>query len=249
MSARFCILALAALLVTTLVIGYTIGSGSSVQQWLIQGMTQLKENGVTGKVLFVLAMIIVSTTGLLPSSIMAVAAGSIFGLWTGMVLVMSGIFIGGIIAFMLGRYLIRRPVHAWIEKRVSLNAIDRLIGERGWYFVALLRLSPFIPFTAGSYAFGISAVRLRDYCLGTVGVIPPLFAIVYTGALASDLATLYNSTFSEWNWAQYGMMITGLVASIAVAVILTRVATQALYSAQKKGTSPQVNPDPPPTSL
>lgn len=243
MSTRFCLLTFVGLLFVTLVMGYILGSDNSVRQWLIQSMLWLQSNGLTGQVLFVLALIMVSTTGLLPSSVMAVAAGSIFGLWAGLMLVMSGIFIGAIIAFMLSRYFIRSSIEAWIIQRVSLDAIDRLIGERGWRIVILLRLSPLVPFVVGSYALGVSAVRFRDYCIGTVGVIPPLFAIVYTGALANDLATLHNPRFSEWNWAQYGMLTVGLVASIVVAMMLARMAGRTLHSVQKTGPRNQARTD------
>lgn len=67
MSTRFRLLTFAGLLFAT------PGPDNSVQQWLMQSMLWIQDNGLTGQVLFVLALIVVSTTGLLPSSIKEIA--------------------------------------------------------------------------------------------------------------------------------------------------------------------------------
>lgn len=244
MLSRYSLLALAGLLSLFILAGFTLGSDGSVHQWITQSILWLQNNGFAGQALFVLAMVIVSSTGILPSSIVAAAAGSVFGLWTGLALVSGGIFIGAITAFSISRYVVRTPIESALKKRVSLDTIDRLVGERGCSIVILLRLSPVVPFVIGSYALGITSVRFRDYCLGTVGVIPPLFAIVYTGSLAGNLATLYNSAFSEWNLVQYAAMAAGLIATIGIVMLLSRIARQTLNNALRNGSRDQAGSGP-----
>jgi hypothetical protein len=48
--------------------------------------------------------------------------------------------------------------------------------------VLLLRLSPAMPFNVMNFVSGTSAVRLRDFVLGSVGMLPAIVAYVYLGA-------------------------------------------------------------------
>ena len=48
--------------------------------------------------------------------------------------------------------------------------------------VLLLRLSPAMPFNVMNFVSGTSAVQLRDFVLGSVGMLPAIVAYVYLGA-------------------------------------------------------------------
>jgi uncharacterized membrane protein YdjX (TVP38/TMEM64 family) len=45
-------------------------------------------------------------------------------------------------------------------------AIDKAIGEDGFWVVTLLRLSPLLPFSIGNYLYGLTSVKLLPYVLG-----------------------------------------------------------------------------------
>ena len=47
------------------------------------------------------------------------------------------------------------------------EAIDRAIAKSGWKVVALLRLSPLVPFSLSNYLYGLTAVRLGPYLLAS----------------------------------------------------------------------------------
>lgn len=87
---------------------------------------------------------------------------------------------------MLGRALGRDAVERFTGARVA--AIDDLLARRGLLAVLGVRLVPVVPFTAINYVAGLTAVRRRDYALGTaLGIIPGTVAYVALGAFGLEL--------------------------------------------------------------
>lgn len=177
--------------------------------------------GPWGPVLFV-ALYVVSTVFFVPGSVLTLGAGAIFGVVWGSVYVSLGATLGATAAFLVGRYLAR----GWVTKKIAGNAkfaaMDRAVGHEGWKIVGLARLSPVFPFTLLNYAFGLTRVKLRDYVLASwIGMMPGTVMYVYLGSLARPAAR----EKSPVEWALYGV---GLVATIVVTVLITRVARRAL---------------------
>jgi uncharacterized membrane protein YdjX (TVP38/TMEM64 family) len=69
-----------------------------------------------------------------------------------------------------------------------LAVLDEMIVKDGWRLVALLRVSPVMPFSITSYALGFSGISARDYALGTCASLPPLLGYVVIGALGGMAA-------------------------------------------------------------
>ena len=147
-----------------------------------------------------------------------------FGVVRGSVLVSLASTLGATCAFLLGRYLARNWVAKKIEGRASFAAVDRAVANEGWKIVLLTRLSPVFPFTLLNYAFGLTRVSLRDYVLASwIGMMPGTVMYVYLGSLARAGVANHERTPTEW--ALYGV---GLIATVAVAVVATRIARRAL---------------------
>ena len=93
--------------------------------------------------------------------------------------------------------------------------------------MALLRLSPVVPFNVLNYAFGVTRVSLRDYVVASwIGMMPGTLLYVYLGSIAGDLAGAGGrASRTPAEWAFYAV---GLVATIAVTVFVTRLARRAL---------------------
>lgn len=88
----------------------------------------------------------------------------------------------------------------------------------------LARLSPLFPFTLLNYAFGLTRVSLRDYVLASwIGMMPGTVMYVYLGSLARAGVADRQRTPAEW-----ALYAVGLLATIAVAVVATRIARRAL---------------------
>ena len=167
---------------------------------------------------------------MLPGSILTIGAGALFGLIKGVIIVSLSSTLGATAAFLIGRYAAREPVARRVAKNVRFQAIDAAVGREGWKIVGLTRLSPVFPFNLLNYAFGLTHVSLRDYVLASwIGMLPGTVMYVYLGSAAGSLAELgmqeSNPTHSPAQWALY---IAGLVATIGVMVIITRIARRAL---------------------
>ncbi|MBW3619513.1 MAG: TVP38/TMEM64 family protein [Actinobacteria bacterium] len=125
------------------------------------------------------------TVVLVPGSVLTLAAGLLFGAGIGSVVAVVGATIGATIAFVLARTAGRRAVERLISGRAA--RVDRWLGDRGLLSVVTLRIVPLVPFAISNYAAGLTAVRLRDFVIGTaLGIVPGAVAYTVLGANVAD---------------------------------------------------------------
>jgi len=183
--------------------------------------------GLGGGIVFI-AIYIVATVAFLPGSILTLGAGVVFGVVLGAIYVFIGATLGAIAAFLVGRYLARGWISQKIEGNEKFGAIDQAVAREGFKIVLLTRLSPVFPFNLLNYAFGITGVSLKDYALGSIGMIPGTVMYVYIGSLAGDLARIGTGSQPSNPTVQWAIRIIGFFATVAVTVYVTRIARQAL---------------------
>lgn len=157
-----------------------------------------------------------------PKNVLSVAAGLIFGFAGALALVYLGALLGAAAAFGLGRWLGRDAVERYTGTRVA--RLDELVRRRGLAAVIGVRLIPIIPFTAINYGAGLTAVRRRDYALGTaIGIIPGTVAYVALGAFGLEfgwpawvaIGVLGALTLAGAIWAERGRRIRRDSAELA----------------------------------
>jgi uncharacterized membrane protein YdjX (TVP38/TMEM64 family) len=183
--------------------------------------------GAWGLVLFVV-LYVVATVLLLPGVVLTLGAGAVFGVVVGFLAVSAGATLGAVAAFLVGRHLARDWVAARVAASPRLAAIDAAVAREGWKIVLLARLSPAFPFVLLNYAFGLTRVSLRHYALASwVGMMPGIALYAYLGSLAGEVAVTAAGGRARppEAWALYGL---GFLATVAVAVYVTRVARAAL---------------------
>ncbi len=220
----------AILIVSLVAIAIAAAKHFHLQELLQTSLIQVKSLGFMASIAFI-AIYNIATLLFVPGSILTIKGGCLFGIFWGTVYVLIAAILGATWAFLLGRYLSRDWVCRQIGKNPKFRAIDRAVGKEGWKIVLLTRLSPIFPFNLLNYAFGVTGVSLKDYLLGSLGIIPGTVMYVYIGSLASDLATLDMSnrpTTTETQILQWVIRIIGLMATIAVTVYMTRLAKKAL---------------------
>lgn len=201
--------------------------GFSPQQWLQDALTWINSQGAVGGIAFII-LYIVAAVAFLPGSILTLGAGVVFGVALGSLYVFIGATIGAIAAFLVGRYLAR----GWVEKKIAGNekfaAVDRAVGREGLKIVLLTRLSPVFPFNLLNYAYGVTGVSLKDYILGTIGILPGTIMYVYLGSLAGNLATLGAGNQPGNPTIEWTIRIVGFIATVAVTLYVTKIARKAL---------------------
>jgi len=201
-----------------------------LEPYMLQVDAYIAQLGFWGPILFI-ALFTILTTIMFPESIFALAAGAIFGVWWGLLLVTIGGIIASFVMFFIGRHLLKTPVQRLLAKHPKLNAFNNAISN--FRIIALLRLSPF-NFTALSYLASVSRVRISSYALASIAMIPGFLSTVYIGYTAkhaADLAKTFKTTGKLPTGDSLVHEITiyaGLIVSVTVSIVVAKVALQAV---------------------
>ncbi|MBD2682243.1 MULTISPECIES: TVP38/TMEM64 family protein [Nostoc] len=219
------------LLLSCLVIALIIGAKQLNIQGLLHTLIIWVESlGIFGPIAYIVIYNL-ATLLFIPGSLLTLKGGCLFGVFWGSIYVLIAAIIGATLAFLIGRHLSRNWICQQMDKHPKFKAIDLAVAKEGWKIVLLTRLSPIFPFNLLNYAFGVTQVSLKDYILGSFGIIPGTVMYVYIGSLAGNLAminTSHQPRTSEtqiWEWIMQGV---GLVATVAVTVYITKIAQKAL---------------------
>jgi pyruvate/2-oxoglutarate dehydrogenase complex dihydrolipoamide dehydrogenase (E3) component/uncharacterized membrane protein YdjX (TVP38/TMEM64 family) len=206
-----------------------------VRDWFIQFENYVRSLGAVGPALVVLIYVL-CTVLLVPASAISVGSGTLFGLTSGLVVVVLGANVGALCALFLARTFLRQKVAGWAEANPKFRSLDRAIGKQDFKMVLLTRLSPVFPFVLLNYFLGLTAVRVGSYALANLlGMLPATFLFVYIGAAARDAVAGQMSASADF----YGQVLkyVGLLATLAVVVSVTRIARAALREAEQGGDS------------
>jgi uncharacterized membrane protein YdjX (TVP38/TMEM64 family) len=188
--------------------------------------------GPWGPVLLVL--LYVPACGLaLPVWPLTMGAGFLFGLTMGFSAALLGGTLGACAAFLVSRGLARGAIEAKVSASPSFRAIDRAVASEGFKLVFLLRLSPAIPYNVLNFLLGVTGVSLRAYALASlVGMMPGALMYVYFGTAMKSAADLYSGR-ARAGWANFAVLLMGLLATVVVTVLLARMASRAVSAAAK----------------
>lgn len=201
--------------------------GFNPQMWFRDALAWIQNLGAVGSLAFI-GLYIIATVAFLPGSILTLGAGVIFGVIWGSIYVFIGATLGATAAFLVGRYLARNWIAKQIEGNSKFSAIDKAVATEGFKIVLLTRLSPIFPFNLLNYSLGITGVSLKDYVLGSIGMIPGTIMYVYIGSLAGNIALIGTSTQPSNPIAQWTIRLVGFVATVGVTIYVTRLARSAL---------------------
>ena len=202
-----------------------------------RGMDALREwiesLGLWGPVVFGLIYVL-ATVAMIPGSLLTLVAGATFGLILGTITVSIGSTTGAALAFLIARYLARDKVETIAKERPRFRAVDQAIDEGGWKIVAMLRLSPAIPFNLQNYLYGLTSIRFWPCTLASwVAMLPGTFLYVYLGHVAGTAV----SQSGETSLAEWSLRAVGLLATIVVTVYITRMAQSKLQDISEISTT------------
>jgi uncharacterized membrane protein YdjX (TVP38/TMEM64 family) len=196
-----------------------------VREWLRDFVGWVQQLGPIGVIIFIFAYAL-ATVLFLPGWIFTVSAGLIYGILKGTLVALCGALIGAALAFLVARYLLRQNIQELTQKNPRFAAIDEAIGKNGWKIVGLLRLSPLIPFNLSNYFYGITSISFGAYMLvSAVGMIPGTLLYAYLGAIGQIGISGGASQPNKW---QHVLLAIGLIATIAVTILVSRIAKNAL---------------------
>ena len=187
-----------------------------IKAWVEIFATWTRELGVAGVIAFAVVYI-VAVTVLAPASILTLAAGFVYGAW-GFPLVVASATIGATSAFLISRHFVRQRVNNLAKQKPVLEAVDKAIKDEGWQVVALMRLSPLVPFNLQNYFFGATDIGLISYIVATFfGIMPGSAMYIYLGSLGHAAAT------SDLSGApRIALLVAGFAATVVTIVVVGR---------------------------
>ncbi len=198
-----------------------------VEKLIEQSEEWIEAQGPGGPLLFGL-LYVVAVVLLVPGSALTLAAGALFGRLIGTVVVSLASTTGAMLAFLIGRYLARERVVRSIRHHPRLAAVEKAVSDGGWKIVALLRLSPAVPFNLQNYLYGVTGIRLGPYVLTSwLAMLPGTFLYVYLGAIGRESVQAAGGPRRR-GAAEWTLLIVGLLATLALTVYVARQARCAL---------------------
>lgn len=162
------------------------------------------------------ALHVIASLIFFPRTILAVAAGALFGVWWGTVWAAAGSVVGAAAGFILARYVNGGLVD--LENMKRFGPILLRAERGGWRSVAVLRLVPIIPASLTNYALGLTRLKLGAYAFGSlVGQLPMTIACTDFGAAGERIAA------GKAGWIGPTLLgVAVLALSIVVPKLLTR---------------------------
>lgn len=133
--------------------------------------------------------ILVTALSLPGAAVMTLAAGGLFGLVTGTVVVSFASTIGATLACAVSRFILRD----WVQAKFGdkLRTINAGIAKEGAFYLFSLRLVPIFPFFVINLIMGLTRMRLWTfYWVSLIGMLPGTLVYVNAGKELSQIDSL-----------------------------------------------------------
>lgn len=139
--------------------------------------------------LFFLVYVAVTALSLPGAAIMTLAAGAIFGLVTGTILVSFASTIGATLAFLIARFLIGN----WVQEKYGerLRKMNDGVEKEGGFYLFALRLVPAFPFFVINLAMALTPIRTWTfYWVSQLGMFAGTVVYVNAGTQLAQIDSL-----------------------------------------------------------
>ncbi len=151
---------------------------------------------LTTGITFFLLYVIITGLSLPGAAILTLAAGAIFGLLWGTVIVSFASTIGATLAFLFSRYLFKEAIQGRFADK--LTAINRGMAEEGAFYLFTLRLVPIFPFFMINLVMGLTPIRVLTFFLvSQVGMLAGTIVYVNAGTQIAKIEQLRDIASPE----------------------------------------------------
>ena len=155
------------------------------------------------------------------AAVMTIAAGALFGLLWGTLIVSFASSIGATVAFLIARFLLRDAVQRRFGRR--LKTIDEGIKREGAFYLFTLRLVPVFPFFVINVLMSLTAIRaMTFYWVSQLGMLPATLVYVNAGTQLGQVETLS------------GILSPGILLSLALLGLFPLIAKRVLDAVKKR---------------
>ncbi len=200
-----------------------------LEPWMPDIRTWVKSLGVWGPLAYCLLFILM-TALFFPESIIAIAAGTLFGFWMGILWVVVAGTIGALLIFGITRSLFRDSVRQRLQKHPKMLAFDEAAGREGFKLMFLLRLAP-LNYSLLCYLLSVSSARLKPYTLACLGMFPGNISTVYFGYAARHVSEVASHNQST-DWVKEASIYMGLAFTVIASTLVARIAMHTVRKMQ-----------------
>jgi pyruvate/2-oxoglutarate dehydrogenase complex dihydrolipoamide dehydrogenase (E3) component/uncharacterized membrane protein YdjX (TVP38/TMEM64 family) len=155
------------------------------------------------------------------ATIMTLAAGAIFGVVAGTIVVSFASSVGATLAFLAARYVLRDSVQAKFGARLA--EVNRGIEKEGAFYLFTLRLVPIFPFFLINLVMGLTRMKAGTF-----------YAVSQAGMLAGTIVYVNAGTQLARIDTPAGILSPALIGSFVLLGIFPLIAKKALEAAQRR---------------
>ena len=146
-------------------------------------------NKVLTIAVFFVGYVVATALSLPGAAILTLAAGAIFGLVTGIIIVSFASTLGATCSFLISRFLFRDSVQNKFGNH--LETINNGVKEEGAFYLFTLRLIPAVPFFAVNLLMGLTPIKTVVYALvSQLGMLPGTAVFVNAGNQLSKIDSI-----------------------------------------------------------
>ncbi|MDE6677137.1 MAG: TVP38/TMEM64 family protein, partial [Clostridia bacterium] len=158
-------------------------------------------------VLFILLQFLQVVILPIPSAVTVVAGSALFGPFMGSIYSLTGILIGSLVAFLIGRYAGYRVV-AWMVGKETLDKWLKKVKGKDRLFLSAMFLLPVFPDDILCFVAGISSMSVWYF-----------FAIILISRVLAIFTTSYSITLIPLNtW--WGLLTWGILIALVIVLFI-----------------------------
>lgn len=159
---------------------------------------------------------------MLPATALTYAMAFAFGLWPSVLGVWSGALLGATVVFLLGRYFARDLVTRNSKAHPLLGALDRVLDERSFGMLVLIRLSPLFPYALVGYALGASRASFWRHLAATaLAILPQTTLTCWIGSSVAEFSRNAGTERAK-SPLEFALLAVGVAAATVVLSVISR---------------------------
>jgi uncharacterized membrane protein YdjX (TVP38/TMEM64 family) len=154
-----------------------------------RAIEQAHQAPIVASVVFFAVYVLVTGLSLPGAAVMTLAAGAIFGLVWGVLLVSFASSVGATLAFLIARSLLGE----WVTRRFGqyLEPINRGFDTEGSFYLFSLRMVPVFPFFVVNLLMGLTRIGVAQfYVVSQIGMLAGTVVFVFAGTQLAEIHKL-----------------------------------------------------------
>jgi uncharacterized membrane protein YdjX (TVP38/TMEM64 family) len=177
-----------------------------------------------GCMLLFMAAYVAAVVSGLPTLPLNLAAGALWGPILGGVIAVAGMTGGAVLAFCAARFIFGQPLACRFDNKLT-SWVQTEFVNKGWRFLAFVRLNPAFPAGPLNYILGLTSIDLRTYIWAT-------FAFLLPPGILVAMAGYFVGTFLDRGGLQTGLRAALAISGALTILIAIRYAAKFLQSQQ-----------------